>query len=154
MYKSMKSLFKYAILAAVMSVAAFANAGIVYNGANTAGIDFFAPNVAKIQRPTGTTDAFVKFADGSSTTFTNGWQYVAGSAKVWQSYDGANGAGNTATAGLDGGYDAVAVVKNNILYQGGVPGTKCATYNMLGAVAVTICSANYYDWVWSRTSPY
>jgi len=150
----MKSILKSVVLAASLLLAVGANAGLVQNGAGTFAIDPFAPNVVKIQRPTGTTDAFVKFSDGSSATLVNGWQYVAGSAKVFQSYDGSAGAGNTATAGLDAGYNAVSVVKNNILWQDGNSGTKCATYNLLGATAVTLCSANYYDWVWSRTSPY
>lgn len=149
--KIIKSLF---LTFALLFAAFGANAGLVQNGAGTFAIDLFAPNVAKIQRPTGTTDAFVRFADGSSATIVNGWQYVSGSAKVFQSYDGSAGSGNTVSAGLDAGYDAVAVVKNNILYQTGVPATKCATYNTAGGVAVTLCSANYYDWVWSRTSPY
>lgn len=150
-----KSILKSAVLAAVMLVAAAgAHAYNYSNGANTVSVDPFAPNVAKVMRPTGTTDAFVKFADGQSVTLTGGWAYISGHAKVFHSYDGVQGSGNTVTAGLDAGYDAVAVVKNNIMFQTGVPATKCVTYALAGNNAVTLCQANYYDWLWSRTSPY
>ncbi len=152
-----KSFFKSAILAVALMVglgaATSANAYLYQNGAATLAVDPFAPNVVKLQRPTGTTDLFVKFNDGTSATLTNGWSYVSGSAKVFQSFDGTQGAGNSAIAGLDAGYDAVAVVKNNILYQTAILATKDVTYFTFGT-SVTIHTTGYVDGIWSRTSPY
>lgn len=148
-------MFKYLAVSAISLSASFGASAYNYtNGANTVAVDPFAPNVVKIMRPTGTTDAHIKFADGQSVTLTGGWSYISGHTKVFHSYDGVQGAGNTATAGLEAGYDAVAVVRNNIMFQTGVPATKCVTYAMSGNNAVTLCQANYYDWLWSRTSPY
>lgn len=149
--KIMKPLF---LSLAMLGVALNASAYNYQNGAGTVSVDPFAPNVVKIMRPTGTTDAFVKFADGQSVTLTGGWSYISGSAKVFHSYDGYQGSGFTATGGLDAGYDAVAIVRNNVMFQTGVPATKCVTYAMNGNNAVTLCHSTYYSYVWDRASPY
>ncbi|MFZ6731968.1 hypothetical protein ACO0LG_08625 [Undibacterium sp. Ji42W] len=154
MKKFSKSIVLAAILAATaVSQAAVYQVGSVTSGTSVYGVDPFGPTVAKIQRPAGTADAAIKFTDGSTTTLSNGWSIISGSQKVFQSYDGAQATGTSATAGLDAGYDAVAFVKNNITYQTGVPGTKCATYFFLGGTSGTLCQTNYLDWIWTRTTP-
>lgn len=151
----LKNVFKALILTVCLLANVAANAAVYFVTAEPKiyGTDPMNAHVVKIMRPTGTQDAFITYSDGTSSTLTGGWSIFSGNPKVWHSYDGAQYVGTTAVAGLDEGYDAVAVIKNNILYQVGNAETKEATYYFLGGSSVTLKHTTYLDWIFWRTTP-
>lgn len=124
-------------------------AGTIYNTADP----LIPVVVAKYMRPTGTNDLTIVYDSGASFTIPassncGGWSsIVSGNPKFFQSFDGTNGAGNTATAGLDAGYDAVAFLKVNIRNIQGNVATKCATYALPGGLTGALCTTGYLDWI-------
>jgi len=152
--KIIKSLF---LTFALMFVAFSASATTCTVGSPTSGTNYYtadpwAASVIKFERLTGTNDTTIFYEDGTSSTLSassscGGWSsIVSGNAKVWNSLD----AGNSVTAGLDAGYDAVAFVKTKIKNISAVVATKCATYALAGGTTGGLCTIGYLDGITYR----
>lgn len=150
----MKKLIKFISAIGLLSVAFAVSAacpnqvGSTTSGTNVSCTDIFAPNAAKLVRPTGTNNVTVIYADNSTATVPNAWSsQVSGNAKVWHSYDGSQSAGNTIVSGMPAGYDAIAVVRANVYYRVGDVALKQAQYYLPGGNQVTLQTSAYLSWI-------
>lgn len=153
MLKTLKYAFASLLaFAAIGASAATCTVGTPTTGTNYYTADPYAASVIKLERLTGTNDTTIFYEDGTNFTLPassscGGWSsIVTGNQKVWNSLD----AGNSVTAGLDAGYDAVAFVKAKIKNISAVVATKCATYALAGGTTGGLCTTGYLDWITYR----